>query len=210
MARKGGGSGRSGNGDGEEGGWILLLLGGMVGYAVATQKSQPQPVDTKTLMKSMVQHYCTDNKIRAFVGRLFPPQTPLHPVAQIERIFRFVADQITYLGDPKGEFVGSPVDVLETRVGDCDCKATLLATLLEAAGFHTRFVFIPRHVYVEVGISTADRQSLPQGSVSREDHGKVWVPLESTGHGNPIGWIDRKAASEAYMSGEMKILDNRA
>jgi transglutaminase-like putative cysteine protease len=157
-------------------------------------------------MRDMVRRFRTDNTIRRFVGQLVRDIDPRDHFAKVERIFRFVADRILFLDDPGGEHVAAPVDVLQTMVGDCDCKATLLATLLEAAGLPTQLVFMPGHVFVEVQLTDGDRVRLPVGSKFRPDGQHVWVPLESTGNGNPMGWIDEQRWNEAVAAGRATAL----
>lgn len=55
----------------------------------------------------------------------------------------WVRDRIRYVNDPVGlEMVQTPPRTLSIMTGDCDDKATLLATLLATMGFHTRFAAI--------------------------------------------------------------------
>jgi len=75
------------------------------------------------------------------------------------RIFEFVRDYIDYVNDPLGtELLRSPEIVLKERNGDCDEKATLLASLYRAVGFPVAFVVCGpdpehfKHVYVAVKV----------------------------------------------------------
>ena len=61
--------------------------------------------------------------------------------AEAEAIFNFVRDSIRYVRDINGvETLQSPVITLQTQMGDCDDQTTLLASMLEAVGYATRFV----------------------------------------------------------------------
>jgi transglutaminase-like putative cysteine protease len=95
---------------------------------------------------------------------------------EVNRLFQYVRDQIRYVQDPNDvERLSAPEITLSDGSGDCDDKAVLLASLLEAIGHPARFVavaFSPdnfEHVYVETKI------------------GSDWVPLETT---EPVqmGW----------------------
>lgn len=71
----------------------------------------------------------------------------------------FVRDNIRYIRDPYGvETVHTPQATLELGQGDCDDKATLLASLLMASGAQCRFVVLERggqflHVWTQTTIS---------------------------------------------------------
>lgn len=177
-------------------GWIYLLLGA-VGGALATyaaiggsnSEEAPPKEGIHELMVRLVRDYRVDKRIRSFIGRLIGAISGHDDLGRIEAIYRYIADHIAFVHDPGGEYVSNPVELLETRVGDCDCKATALATLLEAAGFPTNFVFIPRHVYVEVGLDLEKQKFIPQQVARRTDQNRVWIPLESTATGGAMGWV---------------------
>lgn len=92
----------------------------------------------------------------------------------IAALHAFVRDRIRYVNDIRGvETLQQPERTLELRAGDCDDKSILLASLLEALGYKTRFHavgFKPgvlSHVFPEVW------------------HGTAWVPLETTENWEP-------------------------
>jgi len=92
----------------------------------------------------------------------------------ISALHAFVRDNIRYVNDIRGvETLQAPERTLELRAGDCDDKSILLASLLEALGYKTRFHavgFRPgvlSHVFPEVW------------------HGKAWLPLETTENWEP-------------------------
>ena len=61
--------------------------------------------------------------------------------AELATLFQFVRDRIRYVRDVFDvETVAIPEKTLELGAGDCDDKVTLLAALLEAIGFETRYV----------------------------------------------------------------------
>lgn len=78
-------------------------------------------------------------------------------IGEIGAIFDFVQNQIRYVRDIENlETIHFPEIVLENASGDCDDKSVLLAALLSAIGYPTRFVAVGpapetySHVYVEV------------------------------------------------------------
>ncbi len=194
---------RSGGGD--------LAFGVLLGAAGAYfgQKLFSAHAEPRIRMTQLVRQYRTHPGIRAFVGQLLRGTKPYSTVQRIERVFRVIADKIEYLHDPGGEYVADPAEVLRTGVGDCDCKATALATLLEAAGYLTRFVLIPGHVFVEVGIAPSDEPQLPQQALRRREGDVVWVALEATAASAPIGWADAHSWNQAIAAGQERVIDNR-
>lgn len=90
-------------------------------------------------------------------------------VGEVKAVHAFVRDHIRYVRDPRGvETLTEPDKLLTIRQGDCDDKATLVATLLEALGHPTRFVAVGfqagrfSHVFAQTKIGTK------------------WVTLETT------------------------------
>jgi transglutaminase-like putative cysteine protease len=79
-------------------------------------------------------------------------------LAEATSLFEYVRDYIRYTKDVNGvEVISPPWTVLQRMVGDCDDKATLLATMFEIAGLPTRFVIAGysapgffEHVYLQV------------------------------------------------------------
>lgn len=78
-------------------------------------------------------------------------------LAEACAIFDYVRDSIRYVRDVFGtETLADPRTTLLRKVGDCDDQSTLLAALLEAVGYRTRFVVAGysstnyEHVYVQV------------------------------------------------------------
>lgn len=103
---------------------------------------------------------------------------------EVERLHKFVRDEIRYVKDINGvETVHDTDRILKYMAGDCDDKSILLASLLESIGHPARLVAIAIksgqycHVYVETLI------------------GKTWVPLEAT---EPVamGWEFPRAVAQ--------------
>jgi len=113
--------------------------------------------ETLRLMRALVDAYKTDPVIRqTAISVAF--LTPAHDEAgEMEALFSFVRDNIRYTKDVYNiETLSTPLKVLQMRVGDCDDMTVLLASLLEAIGYPTRFVIEGyadfdtwQHVYLE-------------------------------------------------------------
>lgn len=94
------------------------------------------------------------------------------PICFSKAMFYFVRDNVQYVRDPrKYEYVKSARESLAVPGGDCDDSSVQLVNLLEAVGIRTRFVFIPRHVYVEAWLPEALKRYKSEGD---------WVPLDPT------------------------------
>lgn len=81
--------------------------------------------------------------------------------AEVSALFNMVRDSIRYTRDVLNvETLSSPQMTLARRVGDCDDMSTLLAALVQAVGYPSRFIAVGfhsensfEHVYCEVFIN---------------------------------------------------------
>ncbi len=76
-------------------------------------------------------------------------------ICHAKAIFYFVQnrDNFQYVSDPIGrEYVKTARETLNTKAYDCEDASILLASMLDAVGVQTQFVFIPGHVYVQMRI----------------------------------------------------------
>ncbi len=101
-------------------------------------------------------------------------------ICQAKAIFYFVRDNIDYVGDPPDEYIETPLETLSTGGADCDGMAVLLASLERAIGVQTRFVFIPKHVYVQIYIEDA---------LEKYKDSAGWINLDPTCDGCEFGEI---------------------
>jgi transglutaminase-like putative cysteine protease len=107
--------------------------------------------------------------------------------AEIERLFYFVRNGITYRRDPVGlELVQDARRTLKRGAGDCDDKVVLLASLLACLGHRTRIIVIsfgpPEFHHVALQVL----------------HKGVWVDLDPTNEKAPPGWSVPAALKLAY------------
>lgn len=96
---------------------------------------------------------------------------------EVRALQEWVRDQISYRMDPDDlELVQTPEKTLEFGAGDCDDKATLLASMLLAIGHPARFCAAAiegdqfSHVLVQSKVADA------------------WIMLETIIPGAPMGW----------------------
>jgi hypothetical protein len=113
--------------------------------------------------------------IHAAVSAIYlTPETD--ELAEVSAVFAAVRDGVRYVRDVCGvETLCDPLTTLRRRAGDCDDQSTLLAAMLEAVGYPTRFIVAGysgpdfEHVYVQV---------YARGQ---------WIDLDPTEH-NGVGW----------------------
>lgn len=96
---------------------------------------------------------------------------------EVQAVYHWVRDNIRFVRDIEGiETLATPQRTLSLGQGDCDDQATLVAAILTALGFTTRFVAVGfgpgqfSHVFAEVQLNGR------------------WIPLETTVDGVYIGW----------------------
>jgi len=141
---------------------------------------------------------------------------------QIAELHRYVNETVTYVPDPTTtNYVAPPEETLETEAGDCDCQATLVASLFEAIGATTRIVRCQStsgdwHALAEVHLADSEYEAsrevcdslaryyashnVTHGEFSWDyDDGQFWF-LADTAMGEYVG--DRRLlATEGYIYG---------
>jgi transglutaminase-like putative cysteine protease len=133
----------------------------------------PEGVDgtivTLDIMRGFVKRYRTDPHIVELARSIIADLPGKAFAEEAARLQNYVRDTIRYTQDVyEVETLQTPPVTLQSKQGDCDDQATLLATLLNAAGHEARFVavgFSPdnfEHVLVETKV------------------GAHWVPVETT------------------------------
>ncbi len=125
---------------------------------------------TLQIMSRLVREWKKHYPIRQLALNLVRSADQKDWMAEVERLHRYVRDRIRYVRDiTQVETLATPMRVLQIGQGDCDDKATLLATLLESIGHPTRFVAVAvngRPAYCHVYVETRARTG--------------WIPLETT------------------------------
>src|SRR4051812_3310310 len=97
-------------------------------------------LQTAFVMRDLVDQYKREPEIRALALQLVEAIPQKDYRAEVERLFAYVRDEIRYVQDIyEIETLSTPVQTVMLGQGDCDDKATLLATLLETIGFKTAF-----------------------------------------------------------------------
>ena len=163
---------------------LLLILWLIPHYAISRN---PEPSTIPTLQEVSIPVITVPNisstDIRAYI-QLTPELKQLadqvvsrscsetHRLCNAKALFYFVQKNFHYLNDPLAfEYYKTPQESLRSATGDCDDASILLASLLRAIGIETRFVLVPRHVFVQA--------KLPEAIFSDKDE-QDWVTLDAT------------------------------
>jgi len=144
-------------------------------------------VATLRIMRQLVKRGKRDARIRAQALTLVNDLPPKSYGREATRLFDFVRDQIRYTRDVRGiDTLQEPWVTLADRVGDCDDKVTLLASLLESVGHPTRAV--------AVGFSGA-----PLSHVFLQTRlGNDWISMDPT-ESWPVGIVKFRGVSSRYV-----------
>lgn len=128
------------------------------GVIVALAPGMDGVRQTLASMRAMVNTYRTNLALRQQAISLIFTTPQRDELGEVTCIFDFVRDHIRYVRDINDvETLSTPDKTAAARIGDCDDKTVLLATLLESVGYPTRFVVAGysnpgdvEHVYLQV------------------------------------------------------------
>lgn len=165
----------------------MNLTGAAVSPTTGTLIAIPGGVEgvkrTLSLMCELVRQFKTDLNIRTLAVELVSGCAPKDARAELAALHAFCRDQIRYVGDVNGvETLQTPVQTLKSRSGDCDDKATLLASLAESINYSTRFLAIGvrggpfSHVMAQAAL------------------GRGWVNMETIVPDAELGWFPPDAS----------------
>ena len=154
------------------------------GQIVALSDGMRGVEQTLGTMRALVNQYRTDLDIRQTATATIFLTPEKNQLAEAQALFDLVQHGIRYTRDINGvETISTPLMTLQGRIGDCDDQVVLLATLLEAVGYPTRFVVagynVPgqlEHVYLQV---------LLDGQ---------WIDMDPTEQ-HPMGWAAPRAVA---------------
>lgn len=143
---------------------------------------------TLKAMSRYIRSFKTNPEIRQFVMTVLRGIPGKRWYAEIHRLFSWVQSNITYRMDVNGvETLHDPIAIIGQEWGDCDDMCILLATMLESAGYSTRFIAcgfnVPDefdHVFMQV--LKPDRRTWLSLDPT-ENHGAGWQPP------NIVAWL---------------------
>lgn len=163
---------------------LLIILWLVPFYGV---KQNPEPSYTPTLQELDIQikeipaisstniknYIQITPKIKQIADKIITLScSPTHRVCNAKAIFYFVQKNFNYVNDPLAfEHYKTPQESFISQNGDCDDSSIILASLLQSVGFQTRFVQVPKHIYLQVKIPEA---------ISSYKTEQNWINLDST------------------------------
>jgi transglutaminase-like putative cysteine protease len=139
----------------------------------------PGTLQTLRLMKGYARQSLKHPQqiVRGYTLLAVQGVTPRDWRAEVRALQEWVRDQIEYRMDPDQiELVQTPEKTLEFGAGDCDDKATLLASMLLAIGHPARFC-----------AAAIDGDEFSHVMVQSKV-GEQWIMLETIIAGAPMGW----------------------
>lgn len=111
-------------------GCLVHIPGGVAGIKATIRR-----------MRSLVEEWRTNPAIVSAARSLVFHTIEKDDYSEVNALYIFVRDSIRYVRDVNGvETLSTPYYTLKSRSGDCDDQTTLLAALLEAIGYPTKFV----------------------------------------------------------------------
>lgn len=127
---------------------------------------------TLKVMASLVRRYRKNIAVRSLALDIVRPVSGHKNFrAMAAALCNWVRNNVQYVRDVNDvETLQTPLKTLDLMQGDCDDQSTLLAALLEAVGFHTRFTAIKTSTFGPFIHVLAEAQ------LGRN----TWMPLETT------------------------------
>ncbi len=176
---------------------ILIVVMWVVPSYGLKQNPEPKQIPTlnqlnlpklsiPNITSSDIRNYIqTTSDIKRIADQIVAQSCPnTHKVCNAKALFYFVQKNFNYVNDPlKYEYYKTPQESFSSTAGDCDDSSILLSSLLQSVGFQTRFVFVPRHVYIQVKIPEA---------ISSYKTENNWINLDSTCQDCKFGEIHYK------------------
>jgi len=134
---------------------------------------------TLARMVDMVRTFKTDLNVRTLAGQLVRGCAEKDYRCELSTLQAYVRDQIRYLRDVDNvETLQTPVQTVKLGYGDCDDKATLVASLAGSIGFPTRFC----------AIAVRDALDFSHVSAQARLNGQ-WLNVETIVPGAGLGWF---------------------
>jgi transglutaminase-like putative cysteine protease len=141
---------------GYDGKMMLAPLPLLSGHIVQIPDGLAGTEATLRVMREMVNRCKVNTQIRQAATTVAFLQPEKDYRAEAEAVFNEVRDGIRYMRDVAGvETLQEPHITLASKLGDCDDKTCLLASMLESIGIPTRFVVAGysgenfEHVYLQ-------------------------------------------------------------
>ncbi len=140
-----------------------------------------------------------DPSVRNTANKIARSYSGAYNIYQICAIFDKVRDQIEYVNDPRSHDYWAPAnETLKIKGGDCDDKAILLSSMIEAMGGTTRIYLTDTHAFaaVYIGNRTKVTEAVVRGI--RACYGNVDVNYLTDKYGS---WLMLDPTASLYAGG---------
>lgn len=133
--------------------------------------------ETLRVMRRLTLAARKDPAIKTLADRIVQPAPSGDFGAQLKCVFAWVKKHIKYVRDIRDvETVSTPERTLREQTGDCDDMAIVVAALLEAVGFKTRFLAL--------GFDSGEYEHV----IAQALLGTRWISLDPTVSYATAGW----------------------
>lgn len=140
-----------------------------------------------------------ETNVRNTAGEIARSHPGTYNIYQVCAIFDNVKDKIKYVSDPRGHDFWAPADTtLNVGAGDCDDKAILLSSMLEAVGGTTRIYLTDTHALAAIYIGSGDGAIEAATKGVRAYYGNVDVNFLTDKYGS---WLVLDPTSSLYAGG---------
>lgn len=147
------------------------------------------------------------------IVKKFDGQTSPRHVAEIHR---YVNENISYVSDPAStNYIAPPEETLETGAGDCDCQATLVASLLESVGMDTRMALCKStdgsaHMLAEVRLADNRNETSEVANALRSYYSSIGYPYSNFSYDADSDgfWYPVDTAMGRYVGDIEQLSDN--
>lgn len=141
-------------------------------------------LDTLEIMHNIIEDQKIKPSIRRKALQLIKNLPEGNQLAEIKKLFYFVRNKIRFVKDIYGiETLQYPMNTILMKGGDCDCKITLLGSLLTTIGNKIRFV-----IYKIKSPDDFDHINLQVFY----NKGNKWLTLDPTRRSKPFGWTPKR------------------
>jgi len=140
-----------------------------------------------------------DPSVRNTANEIARSYSGAYNIYQICAIFDNVRDQIKYVNDPRSHDYWAPAnETLKIRAGDCDDKAIILSSMLEAVGGTTRIYLTDTHAFVAVYIGNGTKATEAAVKGIRAYYGNVDINYLTDKYGS---WLMLDPTASLYAGG---------
>lgn len=158
---------------------------------------QYDPAFNFNRLNQLVEPY--EPNVRSTAKELSLPYPDSYNIYQICAIFDYVREKIKYVSDPRGrDFWATANITLKIGAGDCDDKAILISSMIEAVGGTTRIYLTDTHAFAAVYLGNGTKAIEAAVKGIRAYYGNVDMYYLTDKYGS---WLILDPTSSFYAGG---------